>query len=537
MTLGYLALVLHAHMPFVRHPESPAVLEERWLSEAVAECYLPLLAMLERLSAEGLPFRLTLSLSPTLMAMLDDDLLRSRCQQYLQAAGELAEREVHRTAGSTEAPIAAYYRNRFEWLYHLYTERYGRDLIGAFRRMAAAGYLDLITTAATHGFLPLLQHYPELVRAQVAVALSEFRRRFGYSPRGFWLPECGFDPGIDRILRNAGIDYCVLETHALFHARPAAPFGTFTHGYTPCGLAVFGRDHLSARQVWSATEGYPGHESYREFYRDIGFEREAAHLGPLALPSGIPSFTGLKYCRITGPVGPKAIYEPAAAEETARRHAAHFIHQRTRQLAEVRGLIPGAPPPILVAPFDAELFGHWWHEGPCFLDQLARQTAAGAPFQFITPGEYLRLHPAGQGQLQPPYSSWGYNGYAEFWCDETNHWMLRPLHDTGRTMVALARQMTEPSTTERALLNQAAREVLLAQASDWPFMIRAGTAVAYARQRFDSHIDRFGRLATALTQRQAPDPHWLEHVMAVDSLFPQIDYRVYGAEIRRAKGE
>jgi 1,4-alpha-glucan branching enzyme len=528
MALGYVALVLHAHLPFVRHPEHRDCLEERWLFEANTECYLPLLAVLDRLEAEGIPFRLTVSLSPTLLAMLDDPLLRDRYQRYLEGAIDLADREVALLEGRLEQAVAHFYRHHLRKMHKLYTVRYARDLVSAFHRLARAGYVDLITCAATHGFLPLLQHQPEAVRAQVQVAVHEFRRRFGHPPRGFWLPECGYFPGVDRALREAGVEFCFVETHGLSHARPAAPMGPYSHGWTPGGVAVFGRDLHSSKQVWSASEGYPGDHAYREFYRDIGFDREPAHLGALAGPPGVRTFTGFKYHRVTGQTEQKELYDRWAAEQTATRHAAHFVHQRSRQVDELRSqLPPGSPPPLVVSPYDAELFGHWWFEGPYFLEQVARFAAHHTEVRFVTPADYLAMFPGGQGALEPAYSSWGYQGYADFWCDGDNHWVYRHLHGAGRRMVTLAHRHPSPAPQVARALNQAARELLLAQASDWPFIMRTGTTSEYARHRFQGHLGRFRRITDDLADGREPDPAWLAGVEAADNLFPDLSYQVY----------
>lgn len=527
MTLGYVSLVLHAHLPFVRHPEDENCLEERWLFEAITECYLPLLDALEHLKTDHVPFRFTLSLSPTLMAMLDDPLLRQRYLRHLTAALELADREVQYTAGRPEETVAHFYRQHLRKMDRLY-HHYGHDLVGAFHSFAKAGYLDLITCAATHGFLPALQHQPEAVRAQILVAARTFERRFGHPPRGFWLPECGYFPGVDHLLREAGIQYCFVETHAVCNARPQARRGPFAHGWTPGGIAVFGRDVSSSKQVWSSQEGYPGDSAYREFYRDIGFERDLEHLGHLALPNGVRTFTGFKYHKVTGPTEYKEIYDRWAAEQTAVRHAGHFVAERARQVATLRGMLPPGAPPLVVAPYDAELYGHWWFEGPFFLEQVARQAAHRRDVRFITPGDYLDRHPAGQGVLEPSHSSWGYRGYADFWIDGANHWLYRHLHAAGRRMVSLVEQHAEPREPHlQRALNQAARELLLAQASDWPFILRAGTASDYARRRFQAHVGRFNRIADSLTTQGSPPNPWLAQVEAADNIFPELDYRVY----------
>jgi len=525
MTLGYVSLVLHAHLPFVRHPDRDDYLEERWLHEGVLECYLPLLESLERLAADKVPFRLTLSLSPTLMAMLDDPLLRARTRRYIEASVDLADREVALLRGTPAQTVAEFYQWKLRTLAHLYLEVYRQDLLTAFHNFAKAGYLDLITCAATHGFLPAYEGQPAAVRAQIRVAVDAFARRFGHAPRGFWLPECGYFPGLDRFLRDAGIQYVFVETHGLTHAHPTPPMGPYAHAWTPGGVALFGRDPESSKQVWSAHEGYPGDSAYREFYRDIGFERDPEHLGLLAGPNGIRTFSGFKYHRVTGPTDYKELYDRWAAEQTAIRHASHFVYYRGLQVSYLRGIMPDGPPPIVVAPYDAELFGHWWFEGPFFLEHVARAAQRQHTVEFITPGDYLDRCPGGQGVAEPAHSSWGYEGYADFWLDGANHWLYRHLHGCGRQMIRLAANPPGPEL-ERAL-NQAARELLLAQSSDWAFILKTGTAWEYAHRRVHQHLGRFRRIATALQEGRLPDPAWLAQVEAADNLFPHLDYRVF----------
>lgn len=524
MPAGYVALVLHAHLPFVRHPEQERALEERWFFEAVTECYLPLLEAIERLEEDGVPFRLTVSLSPTLMAMMDDPFLQSRYLMHLLRLGDLAEREVALTAGGPAERVARMYRNLLRQRYRAYSARYRGDLIAVFRRLQEAGYLEVITCCATHGFLPLLRTQEEAVHAQVVVAVEEYRRRFGGPPRGLWLPECGYYPGLDRVLRRVGVEYCFVETHALTHGRPHPARGPYAPAVSPAGVALFARDPESSKQVWSAEEGYPGDPSYREFHRDIGYERDEDHLGrELAR-----TFTGLKYHRITGRSDHKELYNPDRARSTTKRHASHFVWCRERQVDSLASELPAGLPPLVVAPYDAELFGHWWFEGPAFLEEVARQAAFHQMrFRFSTPGDYLDQYRTAE-QVEPVLSSWGQTGYCGFWLDGANHWLYPRLHQAASTMVGLAKRYEAggDDLTWRAL-NQAGRELLLAQASDWAFILKAGTATDYAQRRFRSHIGRFQRISNSLAEGRAPDPAWLSAVEATDNCFPTLDYRLF----------
>ena len=254
---GYLAIILHAHLPFVRHPEHEKFLEESWLFEAISETYLPLIREMEGWTRDGMDWRLTLTLSPTLCAMLKDPLLQQRYDRHLHGLLELAEKEIHRTHWDrTYRELAWMYHQRFTELLATWT-RSDRDLVAAFRQFQDDGKLEIITTAATHALLPLLNHPPS-VRAQILVARDHYRSCFGCDPRGIWLPECAYTEGIEEVLHEAGIRWFTVDTHGLLHAHPRPRYGVFAPVLLPNGVAAFGRDLDSARQVWSRNEGYPG---------------------------------------------------------------------------------------------------------------------------------------------------------------------------------------------------------------------------------------------------------------------------------------
>jgi len=182
--------------------------------------------------------------------------------------------------------------------------------------------------------------------------------------------------------------------------------------------------------------------------------------------------------------------------------------------------------PIIVAPYDAELFGHWWFEGPAFLEAVLRRSAAPeSTYQLATPPQFLRENPEHQIST-PAMSSWGERGYASTWLDESNDWIYRHLYRCGGEMAALASDFRDPGPLERRALNQAAREVLLAQSSDWAFIMKTGTMVDYANRRTQKHVGSFYRLCDGL-RNQAIDPGFLERLEAEDNLFPELDYRVY----------
>ncbi len=518
---GLLALVLHAHLPYVRHPEHEDSLEENWLYEAITETYVPLFLVLESLLDDGVDFRLTFSVTPTLALMLGDSFLQSRYLRRLERQMELAEKEVARTASDAAfGPLARMYRNLFSRVHEAFVGRYEKDLLNAFRRFQDLGKVELIASAATHGYLPLLSINEAAVRTQVRVGIEQHRRTFGRQPNGFWLPECGYVPGLDRFLAEQGVRFTILETHGITRASERPRYGVHAPLYCPSGVAVFGRDPDSSRQVWSSIDGYPGDFDYREFYRDIGYDLDAEYIAPYIHKDGIRIDTGFKYYRITSKGEHKEPYVPEWAERKAEMHAGHFLSERVKQVERLSGMMDRKP--LIVAPYDAELFGHWWFEGPRWLEYLIRKTALEQDtVRMVTLSEYLVRYPENQ-VATPSMSSWGDKGFSEVWLNQRNQWIYPHLHEAAEDLGRMAAARPGASGIIYRALNQASRELLLAQASDWAFMINSGAMEQYAGARTRAHLLRFQRIREQL-ESGSLDEAWLAQIETQDNVFPDID--------------
>ncbi|WP_404787322.1 glycoside hydrolase family 57 protein [Altericista sp. CCNU0014] len=526
MTVGYLALVLHAHLPFVRHPESDYVLEEEWLYEAITETYVPLLMVFEGLKRDGIDFKITMSMTPPLVAMLGDPLLQDRFDDYLATLEELATLEIERNAFNGHLKyLAEHYVEEFGRI-RAYWEDCDRNLIGAFKKFQDSNNLEIMTCGATHGYLPLMKMYPEAVWAQLRVACESYEENFGRPPKGIWLPECAYYEGLERMLADAGLRYFLTDGHGILYARPRPRYGSYAPIFTETGVAAFGRDHESSQQVWSSEVGYPGAAEYREFYKDLGWEADYEYIKPYIMPNGQRKNVGIKYHKITGKglgLSDKALYDPYWAKEKAAEHAGNFMINREQQVRHLNGIMQR--PPIVVSPYDAELFGHWWYEGPQFIDFLCRKSWHDQHTYDMTHlADYLRGNP-NQQVCRPSQSSWGYKGFHEYWLNETNAWIYPHLHKAAERMIELAKREPADELEWRAL-NQAARELLLAQASDWAFIMRTGTMVPYAVRRTRSHLVRFYKLYDDIREGKI-DSGWLEKVALMDNIFPNINYRVY----------
>ncbi|MDD4908643.1 MAG: DUF1957 domain-containing protein [Candidatus Omnitrophica bacterium] len=526
MNKGYLCLVLHTHLPYVRHPEFEDFLEEDWLYEAITETYIPLINMMERLVADGVDFRLTFSLTPTLITMLEDPLLQERYLKHINKLIELAHREIERTSWQHDfQSLAVMYLNSFCKARDTF-EKYNRNLVTAFKNMQDMGKIEIITCGATHGFFPLMDVCKESVRAQLKVAVSHYEAALGRKPQGIWLPECGYHPGHDELLKESGIRFFFTDSHGVLHGSPRPKYGVFAPVYCRgTGVACFARDLESSKQVWSSIEGYPGDYCYREFYRDIGFDLDFDYIKPYIHPDGIRINTGIKYYRITGSEDKKP-YDMNLARETAASHAGNFMFNREKQVEYLADFM--GKKPIIVSPYDAELFGHWWYEGPMWLEFLIRKIHFDQKsIKMITPSEYLYENPRNQ-VITPSLSSWGYKGYAEMWLQGTNDWLYRHLHKGSERMTELAKSYSHNHIDDltRRALNQALRELLLAQSSDWAFILGSGTHTDYAVRRTKEHLLRFTRLYDEI-KANSVDESWLSEIEYKDKIFPNIDYRVH----------
>jgi len=537
---GHLALVLHAHLPFVRHPEHKHFIEEEWLFEAITETYIPLLRVMQRLADDRVPFKLTMSITPTLCAMLQDQLLRERYVQHIELLIDLAARERKRNRKDPQlSELAEFYLDLFSETRRYFVDEWKCDLLAVFRELRQTGALEIIASAATHGLLPILQQQSSrAARAQLLIGRDVYVELFGGEPAGFWLPECGYARGLESMLQEANLRWFVVDAHGLLFGTPRPCRSIYAPCYTPAGPASFARDPEASRRVWSAHEGYPGDPAYRDFYRDIGFDLPMEHLGSIA--RGTRKFSGVKYHRITGPGDEKQLYDRTAAENAAAQHAVHFVKQIHQQISEIR---EAGFDPIIVAPFDAELFGHWWFEGPIFLEQFIRRAANERDFQLTTPSDYLAAHPT-QQIVEPAPSTWGENGHLAMWLDPGNGWIYPQLNTAAQKMIDLAKQASEVvgqphrlpggrsaggapalQVTDR-VLKQLARELLLAQSSDWAFLMKTGTAREYSTQRTIDHLARFNRLHDQFVTNDL-DEEFLRDCEWRDNIFPNVNWRYY----------
>ncbi len=522
---GFLSLVLHSHLPFVKHPEEESFLEENWLYEAILESYLPLYVIFSNLRKNGIKFQVTMSMTPPVIAMLQDNLLLKRFDKYLKNRIALLQEELSGNHKREIKDLVQFYYFRYQNLYRTFRDELRGDLVSGFGKLFNEGLLELITCTATHEILPL-ELNNKVREAQVSIGIEAFIRAFGREPRGIWLAECAYTEGIDEILSKHGIKFTILDTHGILYADASPFYGVSAPIFSESSVAFFGRDPESSKQVWSALEGYPGDFNYREFYKDIVYDLPEEVVKKYLHPGGFRFDSGIKLHKITGkvPLDQKALYDRKKAMEITEIHTGNFMFNREQETKHLLSIIDREP--IMLTPFDTELFGHWWFEGPEFLESVLEKIYKFSEIvETINPYNYLVKYPVNQIS-QPSTSSWGDGGYFKVWLNEQTDWIYSYLHVMGKRMTEIAYKYKNPNGLEKRVLNQMARELLLAESSDWAFLISVGTAVNYATGREKFHINSFYKLDEELC---TGDIHinFLEYLEERDNIFPFIDYTIF----------
>jgi 1,4-alpha-glucan branching enzyme len=529
MSLGYANFVLHTHLPYCRMAGRWPHGEE-WLHEAMLECYLPLVQAFRRLSAQTRgSLGVTINITPILAEQLDDPLVCEHFAEYLGERVERARDDVKRFANGhgLRGKAARFHLDRYEATRTLWEDELRRDVLGAFAELEASGRIEIATSAATHGYLPLLDD-PAAVRFQVQTGVASHVRNFGRQPRSFWLPECAYEPGLEAYLEEVGIRVFFVETHLITGGRARGKTlggmlglypetrqlvpdpvevpprsGTTFHPYTVghSHVAALARNERTGLQVWSAAHGYPGDPAYREFHKK-------------------DDVSGLHYWRVTGPdadLGFKQEYDPEMAARVSRSHADHF---RDLVKSELQAYWGGAGEPgVVVAAYDTELLGHWWLEGVPWLEMTIRDLSEDADVELITAGDFVAAHPP-RDSIDLPEGSWGNGGDHRTWLNRETAWTWPEIRARQERAHQLLDQPGEAS-------QQLARELLLLQSSDWQFLMTTGQAHDYAVERFQGHAERFDELAEAMETQSSETASLVEELAEVDNPFPDIDPSCY----------
>lgn len=531
MSVGSFVFMLHSHLPFYRKAGMWPFGEES-VYECMAETYIPLLNAIGDLWDEGIPANLTIGITPVLAEQLADEHLNRGFDKYLQDRITAAQQDEQRYQPRTEhnpdkLHLARFYLNWFQSIRRDYHERWNRDIIAGFKKYQDLGAIEITTSAATHCFSPLLETDSSLY-GQYKTGVESHKRHFGRQPKGFWLPECAYRPaegdrpGVEKWLYDVGIEYFFTESFVIKGGQTAelrrvfGPYGTIEYVPAPprpeTGLDVFeaywlkeypvavmGRHEEAGFQVWSADHGYPGDGNYREFHKKD--DRSGLHFWKLTSK--------------TTDLGDKQLYNHEAAMNRMRENSDHYVGFIQQVLTE--HLKKTGKPGLVMVSFDTELFGHWWFEGISWIKEVIRKMRTYTAVNMRTASDYLRENQP-QKAIELPQSSWGSGGHWQVWLNNETEWMWPIIHECEHTMEDLAMNVHKNGLIERAV-KQAARELLLLQSSDWPFLVTTGQAKDYAVERFNGHVDRFRELVGMIRTGNV-DESKLHDAEDIDNCFP-----------------
>ncbi len=555
-TIGAFTFVLHSHIPYARQAGMWPHGEE-WIHEAIAETYVPLLNALYDLAEEGINYKLTVSITPILAEQLADPLIVEHFVHYAAERSAWAADDVQRFSESGDTALrdlARYYHHLYARILTSFNDRFGRDVLGALAKLQEQGRVEISTSAATHGYLPLLSR-DSSIYGQIATGVASHEQHFGQKPKAIWLPECAYRPayydgdvrrpGLESFLAAQGIQVFFSETHTVEggnpvgkaageaigpygevqrrysialepheQAEPATTFHPYWVGDAPGQVAVLARNNDSGQQVWSATFGYPGDFWYREFHKKDGV-------------------SGLQYWRVGGAgldLAYKPLYEPHRALERVQDHARHFAGLIDDLLSGHAARTDGDFG-VISAAYDTELFGHWWFEGVDWLKEVLRNLAVNDRVELTTASGIIDEHRP-ERVLNLPESSWGAGGGHFTWMNVDTKWMWPLIHAAESRMESLVAIGNAHPGRFDAFLAQAARELLLLESSDWPFLVTTGQAKEYASERFVEHLERFNRLAAMIEQGTCDTAEAQEMLASLgerDNPFPAIAYTDFAA--------
>jgi 1,4-alpha-glucan branching enzyme len=574
--LGQFTFVLHSHLPYVLH-HGKWPFGSDWLCEAAAECYIPLLGLLDRLTEQNARVRISMDFSPILLEQLADPDFQEIFSDYCNERIELAKKDIeyfNHTKELEYLPLAEYWIEYYSSALRAFKNWYDCDLNAAFKRHSDAGRLDAMTCAATHGYLPLLLDDAN-VRAQIRLAIATHQKYFGKKPRGIWLPECAYRPrynwtppvdserfstykteraGIEEILSELGIEYFIVEGTL---TKGGATMGTYNHIFadrhhfirhdeewkqfqlrheihSDRSLAevygvkstfrklkgiqpvVFSRDRVTAEQVWSAENGYPGDPQYLEFHKK--------HHN-----------SGLRYWRISDSktLEDKELYDPAATDGRLNAHADHFISLIYKNLK--RHLLQTGTEGIVCSPFDTELFGHWWFEGPAFIEKIIEKLQTNPDITLTNCADSIDDRKRPYEVIALPEGSWGEGGGHYVWLNQKVAWMWEEIYALEDRFLQDIKSYHSQSASAflTKVLKQAARELLLLESSDWQFLITTSSAADYSERRFKKHGKRLAKLLDIVEKLLAgkkakpKEKDYLKKVLKTDHSFDEIDLNAW----------
>ncbi|GMO24797.1 MAG: DUF1957 domain-containing protein [Termitinemataceae bacterium] len=529
-----ISIVLNCNLPFVRHPEVPFFYEEIPFYSSISDTIFPLLNMMEKLTADNVPFKIGLVISPTMCSMLQDELLISRYFAWLERQISFGVAEINRTKKNPKLfELAAYYHGKAVKNKSLFKDIYKSNIPAAFAAFQKKGMLELICAPATNCFLPFYKDKKEAMNALFETGIMSHNLSFHSSSNGIYLPLLGWHKALDQYLIRCNINWSIIETHGALLAMPIAKYGSFYPIKTKNGTTLFVKDYYAYADVMYKDNGIQYDPAFLDFYSDAvdNLPKEAVKL--FLNSRGIRIPTGFKYTAMN-----KSLYNPQLAIERAVKMAEKFLCRRAEALANAYDKLNDEEKKsnkklLSLCVWDADFVGRFWHEGYVFLENLFRLANQRDDVEFMTPSQYLEDQSDQDFQIvEPEYSSTNINGYGETLIEANNDWACRHIARALDRMTEMSERFKDESGIRERCLNQAAREVLLALSSDWPrLMSEVYTSSlpkwkSYAKKRLEEHLRNFTTIYESLGSNYL-NTKFLTELENRNNIFPDMNYRVF----------
>ena len=522
-----ISILLNCHLPYINHADTAFHRDEMPLFQSISDTYIPFLQMLDRLDADRLPFRVSIVLSSTLAAMLTNQNLIDKYLRYVDKQIAFGETELERTKNKHNKALwklARYYLDSIIEKKIVFTERYEKNIVHVFNYYREKGRMEILATMAAHNFIPFYINYPEAIQAQIEASLSEYKRHIGENPAGFWLPELGYAKGIDKFLRAYNLSYTIIDSHTAFLADPPADTGSFYPLRAPAGTLLLVRDYYAHKEIQGAPDVLSREAAYCDYFEDISYKLDSDSIKDFFDVDGIRCPSGYRYLKVEDKDN---VYNVAAANQLAKKQARQFLRRRITALTKAHALIKKEP--VSLCSWDADFLGRFWQEGFVFLETVIRQGIENDSIVFSTPSEYLCRQNSPEFQtISPDFSSAGINGYGESFLDKSNDWIYRHIFHAIERMIELAQRFNDDSGLLHRALNQAAREVLLAQTSDFARFKRTGPEgdTVWDEEALITHLRNFTTLYESLGGDYL-STKLLTHFENSNKIFPNINYRSF----------
>jgi len=526
--LKKLAFIIKTYQDYIRISDEKSLeLDNVRLNaffDAVSDSYIPLLQMFERLENDGVNFKVGLVLPPILCNMLENPEIQELYLQYLEKRIALGKKEVNRSKNDPAAQeLVKENLEKYIQLKKSFSSKYQKNLINQFAEYQKKGLIEILATCASDIFIPHYADLPEALSAQIEIGLQAYKRSFGDIPEGFFLPEFGYTPGIEKLIKAYGYTYTILHSRSVLLSQNIPSDGIFYPTRSENGLIIYSADS-SIKDLIYGEEAYSTASCYRNENRDIGFELDLKKLSPVLEQNAARYSTGYKYWKKDFSEEAAFSYNPKEAAQQAEKDAENFISNRLAFLEHASEFAKNEDFVISVCCLDDNYLRSQWYEYLNWLENVLRQ-ADESKLETVLLGSLVTKSYTLE-KIEASYSSGAGQGYGENLLSSKNCWMMRYVRKATERMIDLAERFPNDTGLKTRLLNIGSVELLLAQSSSLAKMIEDDDCADYANRRFRLSINAFTSVFDSLGSNTV-STEWLTTLESLDNVFPWINYRVF----------